>query len=108
MTAESPGGGEDTTQTIAAILAEIMEQGDGWLDLVGFWRLFGGGGQCRVRYEAAAGEWVGTVTDREGSERRHAPAPCRFSTGRVEDLLRVARCRRHDLGRWAARYEEPA
>jgi hypothetical protein len=108
VTADVSGGDEEVARTIEAALAEIREADDGWLDLVGFWRLFGGGGQCRLSYEAVAGQWVGTVTDREGAEPHHAPAGCRFSTDRVKDLLRMARRYRRGAGQWAACYEEPA
>jgi len=100
--------GQPVTGQAATLLAEVMATADGRLDLVGFWRLFGGGGHCRLRFEAARGQWQGVVADGPGTEARHAPVSCTFSTERVADFLRVAACRRDGPGQWAARYQEPA
>jgi len=100
--------GRPVTGQAATLLAEVMATPDGRLDLVGFWRLFGVGGYCRLRFEATRGQWQGVVTDCPGTEARHAPVNCTFSTERVADFLRVADCRRDGPGQWAARYQEPA
>ena len=108
MSVEVTVPGRTSATQITAILAEIMAAPHGELDVQGFWRLFGGGGQCVLYYDRGAAQWHGTLADHPGSESRHAPVACSFSTERVADFLRLADCRRDSLARWIARYCEPS
>ena len=95
------------TDAIAADLAPWAEDAGTELELEGFWRMFGGGGRCALRWHAADRRWHGTVADAPGSAPRHLPEQCRFSARRLEDFARFADCQRAGPQRWLLRYREP-
>jgi hypothetical protein len=80
---------------------------DAELELLGFWRMFGGGGRCILRWDGTDGAWHGTVENAPRSPSRHVAEPCRFSPYRLDDFLRMADCRQVGPHRWLLRYREP-
>ena len=88
-------------------LAPWSGDADAELELEGFWRMFGGGGRCTLRWHEQDQSWHGTVEDAPDSPPRHLPEPHRFSIHRLEDFARFADCRQADPHRWLLRYQEP-
>jgi len=78
------------------------------LELVGFWRLYNGGGRCLLHWDHHAEAWRGTVEDVvPSSPSHHPPTPCRFTNDRVTDFVRLGECQPLSATEWMVRYREP-
>ncbi len=77
------------------------------LELLGFWRMFGGGGWCMLRWDVARQVWYGMVEDAPEGPVRHVPDRCLFSPGRLADFARMADCQLLAPYHWILRYREP-
>ncbi len=97
----------DALPPLPSPLAPWMDDAEAALELAGFWRMFGGGGQCTVRWDGADRVWYGTVENVPGSSPNHRPDPCRLSPRRLDDFLLLADCRPISPHRWSLRYREP-
>ncbi len=98
------------TISVPGMLPNFAPTGDAVrteLELMGFWRMFGGGGRCILRWDVARGLWYGVVEDAPDAPARHAPDRCLFSPGRLADFARMADCQLLAPYHWILRYREP-